>query len=239
MKTVNKFNLFLIGVIMLLLLTNFIKSKENNSLEANVAELVLEKQELEDSINNRDNKIIKLQEAVVFENEAGKKALSKYADSVFNLRKQDEKKYRTTLAYYQTYINTYIPDTIYVDYRDTSSTPNLDTAGLPEGIKEYVNNSVPVPRQFEKKEKYFEMEGIVGKNQVSITHLSLPDTLSGRFIEKKNGLFKAKTIEYQTFNTNPYIKIENSKSAIHKEKNDFLSKIIIASVFLLLGILIN
>lgn len=232
MKT-NKFlPWILLGIAIILFL--FRENYNQNQLEkanAEISTFKLQAQVLQDSIKNKDGQIIQLQEAIVFEGEKGKKALSRYADSVFNLRKKDERKYKETVAYYENYIRTHLPDSIYV-YLDTSSNY------IGKDTLEYLANSIRVPLKFERKSFYFGIKGEVQKNTIRIDSLNLPDTIRGRFIEKKGGLFKPNTIEYQVFNTNPYISIDNSKSAIYQQRKKPFKFIIPAAIGIVLGILI-
>jgi hypothetical protein len=214
----------IIIVLLILLGIFFIESiktnKELDNAKEKYAIEILRSQSLLDSIKNKNGEIVKLQDAVVF---VDKKLLSKYADSVFALRKKDAKKYKETLAYYQNYINTYLPDTIYSEVFDTTEAKPV--SDNPE-IQYYIDNSISVPRQFNIDSTHFKLSGLINKTGVGITSLSLPDTISGRFIEKKNGFFKPNTIEYQLTNTNPYITIQGSKSAIYKEpKKKFWGKV--------------
>lgn len=199
----------LLGVLLIVFLfREGCNKKEIEKLNANISNYQLKEQNLLDSIKNKNGQIVKLQEAIVFEGEKGKAELKRYSDSVFGLKK----KYKETVAYYQNYIRTFLPDTIYVSYIDS----------IPQEIGkdtlEYITNSIRVPRTFEKDDPYFKIQGNVKKYGVDIISLSLPDTLSGRFVEKKQGLFKPNKIEYQTFNKNPYIRIDGSKSAVYSPK---------------------
>ncbi len=135
------------------------------------------------------------------------------------------------MAYYENYISTYLPQYVYIPYIDSSNQIGKDTS-------EYLKNSVRVPRGFELKNSYFNIRGSVLKSGVKLDSLNIPDTLRGRFVEKKNGLFKPETIEYQVFNTNPYIQIQGGKSAVYTAKKKpfkFILPIIVGTV---LGIII-
>lgn len=225
--------------IIILILVAFIVAREScnesklQSLKSELSIVNLQKQSLTDSLKNKNNQIIKLQDAVVFEGKKGKYELSKYADSIFNLKKKDERKYKETIAFYETYIATYLPDTLYVPFNDSNNVIGSDTL-------KYLENSIAVPKSFEKIDTFFQIKGTVKKTGVDITHINLPDSIRGRFIEKKNGWFKSPIIEYQITNTNPYIKINNSKSAIYKPpKKTFWKKVGEASLLIGIGFIIS
>lgn len=232
MKT-NKFiPWILLGIVIIIFL--FRENYNQNQIEKANAEISLyqlREQSLKDSIRNKEGQVIRLQQAVIFEGEQGKKALSRYADSVFALRKKDQKKYKETVAYYENYIRTYLPDSIYV-YIDTGSNY------IGPDTLEYLRNSIRVPSKFQREDQYFSIKGEIQKSRIKIDSLNLPDTIRGRFIEKKGGLFKPNTIEYQVFNTNPYINITNSKSAIYQQRKKPFKFIIPTAIGIVLGILI-
>lgn len=220
-----------------LFVNNIIVKNKLNKAETTIALNLLEKQTLTDSLVNKNKQIVKLQDAVVFEGEKGKKALREYSDSVFNLRKKDERKYKETVAYYQNYISTHLSDTVRIPFEPSGSDSIQKPSVNDERVKEYIDNSIRVPKAFTKADPYFYINGTVSKDGVSINSMILPDTITGRFVERKNGFLKAKTIEYQVFNTNPYIKIDNSKSAIYKpeKKNTFLKIVGIAVLSFFVG----
>lgn len=173
-------------------------------------------QKVSDSLKNKLNHVIKTQEAVILNNE---KEISKYADSIFALKNKDKKNYKSTISYNRTYINTNIKDTLYIPF--INDTTNVILTSLEKDItEEYMSNSIRVPKTFELDSNYFKIKGNVSKEGINIISLSIPDTISGRFIEKKNGFLKSKSIEYQVFNTNPYISINNINSAMYINKKD-------------------
>jgi hypothetical protein len=233
MKT-NKFlPWILLGVVIILsIFREGCNQKKLEKLNAEISTYELQNQTLQDSLTNKEGQVIQLQQAVVFEGERGKEALSRFADSVFALRKKDAKKYKETVAYYENYIRTHIPDTLYVPIDTSSNYIGADTL-------EYLANSIRVPLKFERRSLYFGIKGEVQKSNVRIDSLNLPDTIRGRFIEKKGKWFKPNTIEYQVFNTNPYINIDNSKSAIYQQRKKPLKFITPLVIGIIAGILIT
>lgn len=218
-------------LVMTLLFREGCNQKKIEGLNADISTYQLKEQTLQDSIRNKNGEIVKLQKAVVFEGEKGKKALSKYADSVFNLKKKDERKYKETIVYYENIIKSRLRDTIYIPIDTGNYIISGDTL-------EYLANSIRVPKDFKTESQYFSIKGQIQKSQLRIDSISMPDTIRGRFIEKKNGWFKANTIEYQVFNTNPNIDISNSKSAIYKQRKKSLKFIVPVVIGIVLGFLI-
>lgn len=219
-------------VLIILILLFFRESYNQQKLDKANDEIslyALANQRLTDSLKNKNDEIIHLQEAIVFES---KKIISKYSDSIFNLKKRDEKKHKETIAYYQNYINVKLRDTLYIRIDSITNYIGKDTL-------EYLSNSIRVPTKFKMDSNYFSIKGEIEKNNIRIDAINIPDTISGRFVVKKNGLFKANTIEYQVFNKNPYINISNSKSAIYKEKKRLHNFIIPLTLGIILGIIIK
>jgi hypothetical protein len=235
MKNIKTTHIIILILLVLLVITFLESLKSDKELKQTKEKYgieILRNQSLLDSITNKNGEIVKLQGAVVFED---KKLLSRYTDSIFALRKKDAKKYKETLAFYQNYIDTYLPDTVYSEVFDTTEVKPI--SDNPE-VQYYIDNSISVPKEFKIDSNYFKLGGIVTKTNVGITSLSLPDTISGRFIEKKEGFLKRKSIEYQLTNTNPYVNIQGSKSAIYKEpKKKFWGRVAKVAAYIGIGFL--
>ena len=201
------------------------KQKETSRLLSKISTLELTHQKNMDSITNKYGDEIKKQQAIIFEGEQGKKALQKYSDSVFALKKKDDRKYKETVAYYENYIKTSLPEVVYVDL-DSNELPKPDTTFLSQSVKDYINNSISVPRNFNLDSQYFKISGTINKNNIALSKVEFTDSLYGRFVTKKGGLFKPDIIEYQVMNKSPYTNIEGVKSAIYTQKKKTFQKII-------------
>lgn len=177
-----------------------------------------------DSLTNKYGDEIKKQQVIIFEGEEGKKALQKYSDSIFALKKKDDRKYKETVAYYENYIRTSLPEVVYVDLDSNDVKP--DTSFLSQSVKDYINNSISVPKNFNLDSPYFKISGVINRANVALTKVEFTDSLYGRFITKKGGLFKPDVIEYQVMNKSPYTNIEGIKSATYTQKKKTIQKFI-------------
>lgn len=214
------------------------KQKETSQLLAKISTLELKHQNQMDSLTNKYGDEIKKQQAIIFEGEQGKKALQKYSDSVFALKRKDDRKYKETVAYYENYIKTSLPEVVYVDLDSADIKP--DTSFLSQSVKDYISNSISVPKNFNLDSPYFKISGVINRTNVALTKVEFTDSLYGRFVTKKGGLFKPDVIEYQVMNRSPYTNIEGLKSAIYKQKKKTIQKIIPPLVIgVIVGFLIN
>lgn len=225
-------SLFIIVVLLLQ------KQKETSQLKAKISAIELKYQNQIDSLTNKYGDEIKKQQAIIFEGEEGRKALQKYSDSVFALKRKDDKKYKETVAYYENYIRTSLPEIVYVDLDSNDAKP--DTSFLSQSVKDYINNSISVPKSFNLDSPYFKISGTISRTNVALTKVEFTDSLYGRFITKKGGLFKPDVIEYQVMNKSPYTNIEGVKSAIYKQKKKTIQKFIPPlAVGLIIGLIIS
>lgn len=183
----------------------------------------VDNQKLTDLVNKQGD-IIKIQEAIVVKD---KKSLKDYTDTIFNLKKKQERKIKEVIAYYNNKSIVQV-DSFLVFSSDTIKVPEIITV-------EFINDSmITVPRTYTVDSTHFKFDATVNKKGLVINSLSLPDTTYGRFVELKNG-----KIQYQVFNKNPYIKIENSNSIIYKPKKKRLKWLIPLGIGIVTGILIT
>lgn len=214
------------------------KQKETSQLLAKISTLELKHQTQMDSLTNKYGDEIKKQQVIIFEGEQGKKALQKYSDSIFALKRKDDRKYKETVAYYENYIRTSLPEVVYVDLDSNDVKP--DTSFLTQSVKDYINNSISVPKNFNLDSPYFKISGVITRANVALTKVEFADSLYGRFVTKKGGLFKPDIIEYQVMNKSSYTNIEGVKSAIYKQKKKTIQKIIPSlAAGILIGFLIK
>ena len=225
-------NNFLYFIIVILLFFIFIQYSCNKmkliEFKSKIDLLNIQNQKL-DSIKNKQGNTIYTQEVAIIES---KKELKKYTDIIFNLKRKHERKVKDVITYYKKISRTGV-DTFFVF--------EIDSIPYPEYITiEFINDSmITVPRTYKVNDPYFQFDATVKKEGMLINNISFPDTLHGRFIEKKNGFLKPKTIEYQFFNTNPYVKTQSSNSIIYKKKGKFWNKLKQGALYIGIGILIG
>lgn len=124
-------------------------------------------------------------------------------------------------------------DTIWVEYQKSK----IDSADwvkkiMKDGISNknlldsFVKNSILVPRNFNTKNKWFELSGKVEKKGVMIDSFTIENKSTVTLGKRKYGFLKLKSepvVEIK--NTNPYLKTENVSNIIVKEKkNVFATK---------------
>lgn len=196
------------------------KLQDENSL------LLIDKQK-NDSIINKNNKIILTQEVKILNNE---QSLKQYSDSIFQLKRKNEKDIKSVHSYYKNVIKVTI-DTFIIPYIDTLYIDNSDSIYF---------ETIIVPKKFAIKTSNYDIGGTVKKEGVEISKLEMEDSIYGRFVTEKGGLFKKDKIKYQTFNTNPYVHIESTTSAVYKKpKKKFIHHVIEKSIYIGIGILIT
>jgi hypothetical protein len=210
-------------LVVFILLQKGCNEKKVSNLESQIGMLNVEKQTLQKEVN-RLGDTVAIQKAIVVSNQ---KMLDNYADSVFALKKEKTK----TIAYYQNRMKTQIKEV---------PVPYLVDVPYPEYITDSFarNHMVIVPREFELDSIDYHIQGVVKKEGVLINDITLVDTLSGRFVETKRGLFKSPTIQYQITNTNKHIQIEGTNSIIYKpKKKSFFNRVILpVGIGVLIGI---
>lgn len=213
---------FIIGaLVLIIILQNGCNQKQINNLENQIGMLNVEKQTLQKTVNKLGDSL-SIQKAIVISNQ---KIVDKYADSVFNLKKDKSK----TIAYYQNRIKTEIKQVL---------VPYLVDVPYPEYITDSFarEHMIIVPREFQVDSSDYFIEGVVKQEGVLIKDITIRDTLSGRFVEKKGGLFKDNTIEYQFINKNKHVHIEGMNSIIYKpEKKKFFNRVILPVAFGIVG----
>jgi hypothetical protein len=202
--------------------------KKYDKLKSEFSLVQLDNQKL-DSIRNEQGKTIYTQQVVILENQ---KVLNDYTDSIFDLKRKHERKVKDVIAYYKNTTLTRV-DSFWVYEVDSIPYPIYITDN-------FVRDSmITVPRTYKVENPYFNFNGTVKKDGLMINSLSLPDTIQGRFVTRKGGFLKSETIEYQYFNTNPYVKQQNANSVTYKEKGKFWRKVKEAAIYMGIGFLIH
>lgn len=171
-----------------------------------------------DSMLNRDGTIIIQQKAIIVDNQ---KALNQLTDTIFRLKKRDQKN-SSTLAYYKgSTVTSITHDTIpFTDtvYYELMSKACDSIVGLAR------DSLIKVPITITHTTPEYSLQATITKTTLVIDSLGIADTLQLRFVETTHGLFKPNTIQVQFFHSNPLITTTQSNSAIYKPKtkNKFL-----------------
>ena len=231
--------LILMGIAIIILLWRGCSiSKQFGNQQSTIDSLQLANQRL-DSLTNKQGQTIYTQQSIIADN---KEALSKLTDTIFDLKRKDEKNI-STLAYFKTHTKTVISN-VEVPYVD--SVANLKWkdsvfARCADVIALYDSLTIPVPANALSATPYFRINMTVKKEGVVINDLTIPDTMQLRFVEHKHGLFKPKTVEVQFFHSNPLIYTEQANSAFYtpKKKSFFKRAIIPALIGLGVGLIVT
>lgn len=197
---------------------------ELNKKDDVIGIMAIEKQEL-NSIINKKNVTIKEQDVVILKT---KESLKNYTDTIFDLKRKNEKKIKEVISYYSNR-TTVVIDSFIVNTVDSIPYPEYITDSFAR------ENMVTVPRTYDVDSANFKFNATVKKEGLTINSLVIPDTTYGRFVELKSG-----DIKYQFFNTNPYIKIDGANSAVYKKpKKTFWSHVKEKGILIAIGVLVG
>lgn len=242
--------LLLVGLVIFLLMLNRCNNRKyQNQLaegQTKIDSLMLANQKW-DSIHNKDGQTILLQTAIVTNSQ---KAIRDLTDSIFNLKKRNERKIKEVIAYYKnvTHTGTDTLEIAYVDKERMKRFSDSVEAACAEVIKFYRDSAVQVPRNVKDSSAYFAFDGTVQKNSFRINKIDFPDTLNLRIVETKGGFFKKnlegkrkfylpRSVEFQAFHTNPLVKTTQMNSVFFKPKARFrwLEKAILIAAGIYVG----
>jgi hypothetical protein len=207
--------------------------------KATIDSLSLANQQL-DSVKNKLEQTIYLQDVIVTNSQA---AIEELTDSIFNLKKKHDRKIKEVIAYYKGITNTGV-DSIEVPYLDSLAMREFSDSvvkNCSEVIQYLRDSTMKVPRRIAQDDPNFKFIGTVRKNDFLIESISFPDTLQLRFVERKNGLFKRRSIEVQFFHSNPHVITTQSNSVIYKPKKRgrWLEKAILVGAGVAAGVYIS
>lgn len=208
-----------------------------------IAALTLENQTL-DSTKNKLGQEIYTQQSIIT---SSVKAIGKLTDSIFNLKKKDARRVKDVIAYYSSRTK-YRVDTFPVPYTDSEVVREFKTC---EDFKKFAEDSmIAVPRNAKIDSAGFSIDETVTKKGIVVNHMEMTDSEYVRVIEKKGGFFRKvnhklkfhvpKSIEFQSFHTNPNIHVTGQNSVIYVPKNKpgLLLKAIILGAGVYIGTLL-
>lgn len=228
----------IILAILLILCLGIVKCQNDKIIEAKtvITDLDLKSQKL-DSIKNKYGETILIQYALVT---SSQKSIRQLTDTIFNLKKAQEKQIKNVIAYYSNVTSTGIKNHT-IPYLDTAKMKRFEDSVervCASVIKYYRDSSVEVPKDVKDSSKNFVFSGTVLKDSFQIKKIEFPDSMYLRFVEKKGGMFKRQSVEVQMFHTNPNIKVLNSNSILYKPptKLGIVEKLTIFAIGIFLGL---
>jgi hypothetical protein len=231
----------------LILLWSF-KTCEDKNKDIDKLEL---KNQVTDSMKNKLGQTVIIQEATITNN---KQVLKHLTDSIFNLKKKQEKKIKDVIAYYSSITKIEIKDKL-VPYKDTLGRKEWEDSvsiACTKVIEYYEANTITVPTPASDSTKNYKIDLTVTKAGVRIDSLFIPNKLDIRFVTIKGGLLKKdasgkrrlftrKSIQVQVLNSNELLKTYDQKSILYKspKKGRWLEKAALIGGGIFLGLQLN
>jgi len=216
--------IFVIATILLMLNTCRLTKRQGKDA-ATISALQLEKQRL-DSLTNKQGETILYQESLIT---SSTDAIDELTDTIFNLRKKDEKN-QQTLAYYKSSnaINLVGVSVPYIDSIAMKEFGDSISAQCKEVIDYYNMNTIPIGMIAEDSTANYKISQTVESGGIKINNLVIPDTLQLRFVEKKGGLFKPSSIQVQFKHSNPLVTTTQANSVFYvPKKKSFFKRVIL------------
>ena len=198
------------------------------------------------SFINKQNEVITQQKVLITESQS---SIKKYTDSIFNLKKSEQRKVKEVIAFYSEKLKAALADTVDIPYIDDGitlvPTGDADTVNATgeyfdeSDCEEYIRNAIvgkiSVPKSvLLDSVGVFKIDATILEKGLRINKLEIPDTLSLRVIENKTGLFKPRTLDVQAKHSNPMFTKIDQTSILYKPKPK--GKWVVRALILGLGI---
>lgn len=228
-----------------------LRSCDNDEIDSLTTQLTL-LQNTNDSLYTLTNKLgqtVTSQEAQIVQS---KEELSRYADSIFKLKRKHEKQIAATIVYYEERLAAKVP-VVKVPYLDTPAMRKFsDSIKLlcADVFRYMADSTITVPRTAGIDSLGLKAKFIVGKGDLTIDTLTIIDTMRTRVVEVKGGFFKRREIgskkiqfykkksyEVQTMHTSPFFNTTWQKSYIYVPPKKYMLPKILTAVGV--GILIS
>jgi len=232
-------SLVIVGLVVGLFLMRGCYKKEiegqKTDYETQLTKEKLQSQNFQEVINE-NNKNIQMQDAIITDNQEVIRSIS---DENFDLKKKNDKLTKKVLAFSSQSTETRI-DSIPVPFVDTTERQRFADsieAKCADVISFYESNYIKVPRTAKQETDSFSADLTATKTGITINSLSVPDSTYSRIIEKKGGFFRKvltsnkkgvsklklkfhvpRTIEFQSFHTNPLVKVRGQTSLFYTPK---------------------
>ncbi len=207
------------------------------------AEIALLKIQYAKTIENKEGEIVAIQEAFKTSSE---KALKDYTDTIFNLKKRQERQIKDVISYYKSTTSTGLHE-IKIPYKDTSGFAEFSDS-VKKACALVINTSVKVPKIVSDSTEQYSFVGTIEKNSFTINKLEIPDSehvrvvvLKGGFLKKdqqgKRHLFTKQSLQVQVLHSNKLIKVNTLSSITYTppKRHQLIWKAIILGAGIYLG----
>lgn len=211
-----------------------------------ITQLRLDNQKSDSTINDY-GEIIHTQDVIITDKQS---ELEELTDTIFNLKKSEQKKIANVISYYKGITKTIIKN-VDVPFVDTIATKKWEDSVAKqcrEVIDYYEKNAIEVPKQASDSTADYKVDLTVKKGGVTIDSLIIPDRQEIRFVTLKGGLFKKdlegkrhfwlkRQVQVQVLHTNKLIHVTGQNSAIYipAKKGRWLEKAILIAAGIYLG----
>lgn len=238
-KIFNVRNIIIAVLFIALLFSGVRNCSVNRELNNKIDSLTLANQTL-DSMNNAKGQTIYTQTAIVTNQQEEIKRLS---DEKFDLQKKNSRLVKQVLAYQSETTETRI-DSVEVPFLDSAERKRFSDsieANCKEVLKYIEDSTIRVPRVAADSNANYSINITTTKTGNIVNSLVIPDSTYFRIIEKKGGFFRKvqvknsetgevkkklkfhvpKTIEFQSFHTNPLVHVTGQTSVYYVPKKKF------------------
>lgn len=216
------------------------KRKYDQQYTENI-KLSLSNQNLTQSVNSRDQ-IITQQQVLLTENSQKLKSMT---DSIFALKRAQEKKIKEVIAYYSERTSVKV-DTVFIPYITEEDTtykelppkfnPKAGKIAIVPG-SDLSDSTIKVPQRALLDTSGLHIDMAILKKGVRLNSFLMTDTQYIRVVELKHGWFKPRTLEIQTLHTNKALTVTGQNSVIYKpkKKSGWVLKVAILGAGIFLG----
>lgn len=240
-KIVDFFTIERAAIVILLLLLifgagMFKKTYDSQRMKDGVIDSLTLANQTSVSFINKQNEVITQQKVLITESQS---SIKKYTDSIFNLKKSEQRKVKEVIAFYSEKLKAALADTVYIEYfyGDDSSAQEytFEESDCEEYIRNAIVGKISVPKSvLLDSVGVFKIDATILEKGLRINKLEIPDTLSLRVIENKTGLFKPRTLDVQAKHSNPMFTKIDQTSILYKPKPK--GKWVVRALILGLGI---
>jgi hypothetical protein len=202
---------------------------------ATIDSLVLANQQLITKLNKAGD-TIHTQTAIVTSSQEQIKSLT---DSIFNLRRKDERKVKEVIAYWRERTSTRVDsfETSWVDTLAMRRFKDSVESRCKDVISYMRDSTISVPRTSRGDSLQFSYDVTVVRKGLVFNRIEFADSLDSRFVES-GGFLKKRSIEVQFKHSNPNVKVVGSNSVYYKPRyrGRWAERVILALVGVFVGL---